>query len=354
MGGGPAGSFLAKKMAEKGREVIVIDEKKRIGTPIQCTGLFTKEIKKFVKVEGSVINKINYVVLHSKRKKVRLKSKEYVVDRERFDNMLKDEAESYGAKYILSSRLKSYSKRDGLVFSRRKIRTKILVGADGPNSTVDRLFKMNENKSFFFAKQYVIKTKVEEIDTYHAYFGERFDGFFGWVVPCGERCIRIGTGSKDPIKVNYLLKMFLKEIGIKGKIVETNAGLIPIYNPNSTIYKKYDDMSIYLIGDAGGFVKATSGGGVVPLMKMVDEAFNYILRGERPLIPKTRVELLSHLLLHYLMEDLSDTELDSYMDLISKYKKTFQDTTRDSMFMLAIKVLLKKPSILTKAIKTLL
>ncbi len=354
VGGGPAGSYLAKKIAKKGMDVLVIDEKKRIGTPIQCTGLFTKEIENYVNLKDSITNKIKYVVLHSKANKVRLKSKEYVVNRERFDNILKEEAESVGAKYILGSRLKSYSKKDGLIFTKRKIQTKILVGADGPNSTVDRLFRMNKNKEFFFAKQYVIKTKVEEIDTYHAYFGERFDGFFGWIVPCGERCLRIGTGSKDPTRVNLMLKMFLRENKINGKIVETNAGLIPIYNPDSTIYKKYNNMSIYLVGDAGGFVKATSGGGVVQLIKMIEEASDYVVREERPIIPKTRLELLSHLVLHYLMEDLSDNELDSYIEMISQHRKIFQKTTRDSMFKLALNILVKKPSIVAKVIKTLL
>ncbi|MDD4353671.1 MAG: NAD(P)/FAD-dependent oxidoreductase, partial [Candidatus Nanoarchaeia archaeon] len=52
VGAGPAGSYLAEKLAIKGFNVGLCDKKKIIGEPVQCTGLLTKEIEKYADVNN--------------------------------------------------------------------------------------------------------------------------------------------------------------------------------------------------------------------------------------------------------------------------------------------------------------
>ena len=44
IGAGPAGCRTAEKVAEKGYEVLVLEEHSKIGEPVQCTGLVSKKI----------------------------------------------------------------------------------------------------------------------------------------------------------------------------------------------------------------------------------------------------------------------------------------------------------------------
>ena len=47
IGAGPFGCYAAYLLTKEGHEVSVYDRKSQIGTPIQCTGILTKEFDKF-------------------------------------------------------------------------------------------------------------------------------------------------------------------------------------------------------------------------------------------------------------------------------------------------------------------
>ena len=49
IGTGPAGSYVASLLAKGGMKVKNYEEDEKIGRPIQCTGIVTKDIKKYVK-----------------------------------------------------------------------------------------------------------------------------------------------------------------------------------------------------------------------------------------------------------------------------------------------------------------
>ena len=71
IGAGPAGSYLAYLLAKKGKEVTLIEEHKKVGSPVQCTGIVTGSIKKFIKLPDKVVaNKCNKVVVVSKNNRI--------------------------------------------------------------------------------------------------------------------------------------------------------------------------------------------------------------------------------------------------------------------------------------------
>lgn len=360
IGAGPSGSYLAKKLVENNLKICVIEKEKEIGLPIQCTGLFTNKIKKFVDMDNEfVVNKLNKVILNSKTNNIKINSEEFVVDRSKFDKYLAKQAKKSGVKYFLNSCFNNYQiNADGTlklrINKKKYIDTKRVIGCDGPLSTVNRIFKLNKDNKNFFAKQFVIKTK-EKIDSksYNAYFGDEYKDFFGWSVACSKNCLRIGVGSSNFNIVNKRLNNFKKKF--KGKIIETNAGLIPIYNSNRILFKKIKNSSVYLIGDAASIVKASSGGGVVLSFEMIDECYKKIIQNKKLTFPKVRFELATHLIIHKLISKLNDEEYEEIFNELNekKIKKIISKINRDNVNKLLFNLILKNPKLL-KYLKFLL
>ena len=60
IGAGPAGCFLARKLARKSIPVTVVEEHDKVGEPLQCSGLVSGNILDVVTVpENLIVNKIN-------------------------------------------------------------------------------------------------------------------------------------------------------------------------------------------------------------------------------------------------------------------------------------------------------
>ena len=67
IGGGAIGNFLALKLTEKKIKPIVIEEHEKIGEPIHCTGLISKNIDNLIDIPKRLIkNKIRGARFFSK------------------------------------------------------------------------------------------------------------------------------------------------------------------------------------------------------------------------------------------------------------------------------------------------
>jgi digeranylgeranylglycerophospholipid reductase len=347
IGAGPSGSYLAEKLASKGFNVGLCDKKKIIGKPLQCTGLLTKELEKFVDVkENFVKNVTNKVNLFSKNESLSIKSKEYVVDRFKFDNYLLKKAKNSGVKIFLNNEFKGV-KKNKVILSNNTLKTKTLIGCDGPLSKVNKHFNIIKNMKYFLGKQYIIKNKTN-INNYKVYFDEKFKDFFAWSVPVTKKLSRVGIASKEMNNVNNKLDYFIKSRKIKGKIIETNAGLIPLFNPFNSNYKKINDLNIYLFGDASGLVKATTGGGLIPAFKSINESMKNIILNKKLNLFESKKELLIHLFVHKIMCKFKDNDYDSILkDANSRNIKTsIENINRDNLSKLAFKIFVRNPHLI--------
>lgn len=344
IGAGPAGAYLAEKLAIKGFNVGLCDKKRVIGKPIQCTGLLTDELEKFVNVKEDFVKNVTHkIVLNSKNESITIKSKEYVVDRFEFDNYLLNRAKNAGAKLFLGNELKGV-KNNTVILSNNSFKTKTLIGCDGPNSKVNKHFNIIKDMKYFLGKQYVMKTK-NNLDSYNVYFDEKFKDFFAWSVPVTKNVSRVGIASKNMCSVNEKLDYFINSRKIKGEIIETNAGLIHVFNPLNSNYKKTKDLTVYLYGDASGLVKATTGGGIIPAFKSIDESINSIISNKKPLLFNSKKELTLHLLIHKIMCNFNNKDYDSIIKdaKSSSIKKSLESINRDNFAYLAFKIFMKNP-----------
>jgi len=60
IGAGPSGSYLAFLLAKSGKKVQIFEEHSSVGRPVQCTGIVTSSISRFIRLKKEfVINRPN-------------------------------------------------------------------------------------------------------------------------------------------------------------------------------------------------------------------------------------------------------------------------------------------------------
>jgi len=282
VGGGPAGSNAAR-YAAKGADVLVIEKKKEIGSPVQCAegvseGLFQrldmKQDKRFISTKIDFVKLIspNGTVIKLDSDKIKYMKGGMVLDREVFDKAIAKEAARSGADFLMKTRFISAKRTGNGVSVKAKhmnediqIDAKIVIGADGPPSIVARSLGMDTTVPLRYMEsgiQYLM-TPMEVEPCIELFFGDCYaPGGYSWVFPKGDDQANVGLGilpSKAKNTAQYYLDKFVERPRFKkAKIVEVNAGAIPVNGP---LKEPYMD-NLLLVGDAGRFVNPITGGGI--------------------------------------------------------------------------------------------
>lgn len=250
VGGGPAGLTAAREAALNGAEVTLIEEDKEIGKPDHCAGLVsTSGLKKVLpNCEDVIINKIKKVRIFSPMGKLyEILLDEYkaaVIDREKFDLKLMDMAERAGVKVLTNTPFRPSFEYD------------VMINAEGVKARICRRFGLEIPKSIP-AVQFDVELKDFDKDCVEIHTGKWAPGFFAWVVPRTDH-VRLGLASSQNPKA--LLERFVeKNSRFKGRILRTIWGKIVIGGPVDKTVKG----NVISVGDAAGFVKPTTGGGIV-------------------------------------------------------------------------------------------
>ena len=340
IGAGPAGSYTAYLLAKTGKKVQLFEKKKEVGKPIQCTGLVTESIKQFLELKKEFIkNKITKVKIDSKNNSTtfNLKNPELVLDREKFDKHLVNLAIKAGAKLHLSHKF-IQKQNNQLIFQTekgiKKIKTDILIGADGPGSNTAKLISKKKRK-YILGMQAILKLKTAPT-TYQVFLGKSY-GTFSWIVPESENKVRAGTLSNNP----KLFKEFISKLN--GKITEYQAGPIPIYN-NTKLQKN----NIYLVGDAASQIKNSTGGGIIYSLSSAKILANSIIKKrnyQKDFNKKLKKELLAHKLINKILERFKDKDYDTLIKFCSKpkVKNIIETADREKPLKMLLKLLLTEP-----------
>jgi digeranylgeranylglycerophospholipid reductase len=254
VGAGPAGLYTAKLCEDLGYRVVVLEEHGKIGEPLKCSGLISRNIERFfpgIGGWGVVENEVDSAVIHSPKGELVLKKKDaaYVIDRPKFDRKLGGMVKS---KILFGRKAWSVVVRKDHVqvnTDKGKVEGRVVTGCDGTNSVVARglCVKPGERIKGLIG----ITNEKGHSGNVDLYFDKEKlrDGFF-WKIPRGRK-LEYGVLGKD-VNFDDLEKFF----GIRE--YERFAGLIPV----GSVKKSYFDR-ILLIGDAAGQVKPWSGGGVI-------------------------------------------------------------------------------------------
>jgi digeranylgeranylglycerophospholipid reductase len=284
VGAGPAGSAAAEAAAKLGADVVLIERKREIGTPVQCGGFLPEagELQALLpraKIPETLAEVPERHVLHRTHLQ-RIyapsgKAKEFfvsgrVVDRRGFDRDLAWRAARAGARVLVGTR--AVLNGPALRLSGRsscELEAKVVIGADGPSSATARGAGMAHRQEMGVCLEYEMADVDIDPDAAEMYFGTRCaPGGYAWIIPLGKDVANVGVGTRSAylvgIKLRDLLSSFIQDHPIakeklqRGEVTAVMRGLVPAGGMPPTILKD----NVLLAGDAAGMVMATSGGGI--------------------------------------------------------------------------------------------
>ena len=279
IGASLAGNYLCYLLSNSDLSIAVIEEHEKIGLPFQCAGIVSQKIKKIIDLpENLILNRVHVAKIVSPSGKfIKLSGTEepYIIDRIGLDRFYYETVKSKeNINYYLGEKFKSFEyvkenkkKLIKIETTKRIIKTRMLIGCDGPLSSVaNSLGIKNEN---LYATQVRIKADFNE-DEVVMYFDPRWKEMFGWIVPEGKNVYRIGLGSLRNTAKNFNIFLMKYSLDIKQKI-DSQGGLIPYGTMNKLAFD-----NILLLGDSAGQVKSTTGGGIIMLLTAAKYAANSI------------------------------------------------------------------------------
>lgn len=259
VGGGPAGALTATAAARRGARVLLLERARR--APARCAGLISPRALALLRVpEDLVLAEISRARVHSPGGRTLEFSasqvKGYVIDRAALDELLLSRAAEAGVVVRRGVAATGYE-AGGLFTGEGEAVFSVLVGADGPVSSVARWASLPRPRELLVALQAVVRARVE-LDTVEVFLGRDVaPGFFAWAVPAGEGMARVGLATASGREAGRLLARLLATRFPQARVVRQVGGLIPIGPPDRTVSGQ-----VLLVGDAAGQVKPTSGGGL--------------------------------------------------------------------------------------------
>ena len=276
VGGGPSGATAAHDLARAGRKVLLLDKAGRIKP---CGGAVPPRLIRDFDIPDHLLKaKVRSARMISPRDQfVDMPIKGGfvgMVDREEFDEWLRQRAEQSGAVrrnglYIKIIRdaegvpVVHYQMRDGS-YAMAQARGRIIIGADGANSVIARQEVPGAEKTkFVFAYHEIIAAPKndEELANRCAiyYRGSLSPDFYAWIFPHGDT-MSVGTGSA---KKGFSLRTSVSDLrsmaGLdQAQSIRSEGAPIPL-KP----LKRWDNgRDVILAGDAAGVVAPASGEGI--------------------------------------------------------------------------------------------
>ena len=392
IGASISGNFLSYLLSKSNLTIAVIEEHKEIGLPFQCAGIVSKKLSKIIDLPKEIIlNRVNIAkIVAPSGKFIKLSGDEkpYIIDRVALDRFFYEKIKKNDKMfYFLGEKFKSFNyivenrqKSVLIETSKRKFIAKMLIGCDGPLSSVAKSFGIKND--LIYAIQIRVKNNFDQNEA-SLYFNPLWKELFGWIVPEGTNNIyRIGLASAKNTKKNF--EIFLKRLGINiNEKIDQQGGIIPYGYMNKSAFD-----NVLLLGDSAGQVKATTGGGIVMLLisakyaaYCIKKCFlidskNSFSKGtikklyEKPCLSEIGKQLKLHYIIRLIFENFNNDDFESFFHIIKigNIEKTISlygdmDFPRSLVFKLLrnslvikflLKFLRKNPLTVIKVLKSLI
>lgn len=357
VGGGPAGTTAAWKLAEKGRSVLVLEKRQEIGVPVRCGEGISKQLLKMIGIEPDprwISSEMDGAIIHSPSMidlelgpEIAGPEVGYVIQRDGFDQALARQAARAGATIQVRSEALSMEKKDDLWHVKvkdldgdRTEKASVVIAADGFESHVaswagiDTSLSLN-NMDTCIQYEMIGIDVVERFTEF--YLGKKnAPGGYVWCFPKGKDIANVGlgingtmvSGRADPKR--YLDRFIANDERFsKGTITEVNGGGVSVSLP---LERTVADNFI-VIGDAARMIDPLTGGGVynscyaaIQAARTIDEALekgDLTERGLSVFERRWRDHLEDEMVRNYLAKEkllvVSDETLDKVIEAISGY-----------------------------------
>jgi len=267
VGTGPAGSSAAAAAAAKGLKVLLVERKAEVGVPVRCAeyipALLLGELGLDHGFVVQPVEKMKTFVAGQEAKETQAPG--YIIRRELFDQALAGQAVRAGADLLLSTRVLTLTGERVLLKGREgslaEIEAEVIIGADGPHSTVGKWIQ-SVNRNLMPALQASVPL-VARMDHTEVYFQSQIYGGYGWLFPKGETA-NVGLGMKQrrgDRSIRILLDQLVEHLAQSGKIRKDILGITAGWIPAEPLRNAVSGR-VLLAGDAAGQTNAITGAGV--------------------------------------------------------------------------------------------
>ncbi|MBX7483525.1 geranylgeranyl diphosphate reductase [Qipengyuania qiaonensis] len=277
VGGGPSGATAAADLAAAGRTVLLLD---RAGRIKPCGGAVPPRLMQDFDIPQSLLvaraRSARMISPSDRKVDMPVGDIGYVgmVDRDVFDEWLRKRAAEAGAERLTGTFEQiERDERGTIVCYRRerggeteRVRTRLVIGADGARSAVARQNIANaERMPCVFAYHEIIRSPETDSDVFDGsrcdvfYQGKLSPDFYAWVFPHGETA-SIGLGSANKgFPLRETVATMRGELGLEEcETIRKEGAPIPL-KP----LKRWDNgVDVIVAGDAAGVVAPASGEGI--------------------------------------------------------------------------------------------
>jgi digeranylgeranylglycerophospholipid reductase len=287
VGAGPAGSTVARGLAARGHDVLVVEEHARVGHPVQCAGLVSQRVLDLAGSRRTVLAPVaGASVFGPSLGSVSFAAdgpRAFVIDRAGLDVQLADRAAKAGARFETGLRFdRAESGPEGAVTCEltgagaapRTISAKLVVGADGVASAVARAFRLRRPVEVLPAFEAEIPKSPGDPGQVEVYLGNSISpGLFGWWIPDGSGGARVGVAATaGSVTAREYYERLVRQVERRfSTTLPRPTALLVSGIPIGTL-PKTSGARVMLVGDAAAQVKPLSGGGIFTGMRCAEIA----------------------------------------------------------------------------------
>jgi digeranylgeranylglycerophospholipid reductase len=379
IGAGPAGLLAARRLARAGLDVTVLEEHAEIGAPTHCTGIVSAEMAELVKIPDSfVLGRPTMARLHGPGGAACQvgwsgpgREELLVIDRASFDRMLAEQAISAGAVVRTATPAEDLTVDAAGVTvrsGREHVRARACILACGVTYRFHRRLGLGLPARVIHTAQTEVSAEPSRAVELHFGRGVAPEGFV-WVVPVlrdGVHRLKVGVIARGHAGAH--LDRFLARPEIASRLTEPPSPaitrLLPL-RPTTVSYAR----RVVAVGDAGGFTKPTTGGGIFYSLLTAALAADtlieaaaagwydgaFLARYERRWQQRLRRELRAGDQLRYLLAKCTDAEIDTLVNALDArdVQAVIQRTARFNWHRAVILALLRQRGIASLLVRAM-
>lgn len=300
VGAGPAGATAAAALAQKGRDVLLLDRHdfprdKACGDAVPAGAVellwrlgMRQKIEKSVE-RGELYPLTGMLLVSPRGHELRAKfnhgqqgADSYVAPRIYFDALIQEHAVDSGAEFCKAQAKEPIIENGKIAGIRARVnggvkdlRAKLVIGADGVTSVVTRNIRPKQKQHVDSHRAVALRAYIEDIEEFpeevEFYLYKDILPGYAWIFPIGKNKANIGLGMrldhfrKKKYNLEKMLQDFLAMPAIKKRLLR-GGELRDVATWQLNFGSQKDLQHVFdgaiLVGDAAGFINPLTGGGI--------------------------------------------------------------------------------------------